>query len=552
MPVVSVRLWDVARLAGTQVELEALSTVLSNLKLEVEKVEADSLVYEAPHDRLDLYSAEGLTRAISYQLGIKKPVKYAVSKSSLYVDSSRAPSYRPHVLMTIVRDVKLDDEAISQIFQLQEKLHISHCGDRELVSIGLYDLDKLSFPVYYREVTSVVFRPLGYSRVMNITEILSETDKGREYRHLVKEGLYPLLVDSEDVVLSLPPIINSEDTRVTDKTKNVLIDVTGTEPTLMASILAVVTMAVYERGAKSIEVVPVVGGTAIEDLVFNMLTGRKISVKAGRVSELIGVEPDFREALRNLEKYGYIIESIEEDRAIVWVPPYRVDVIDEDDVIEDIAISLDYNRITGILEPPTHRGTPHLLETVSRYARDILIGLGFTEVVNFILTDPDYLAALRYTKFISIKNPKMRVYSALRPSLLPGVLRSLSKNVRRYGLQDLKVFEIGDTVDPGTLATFKAVSGAVYGPSTTLTDGLTAVRTFLETLGFKPQFKGVNGLELIIDERSAAVEVSGEFIGIVGEIHPKYLKYLELEAPVAVFEISISKLVELLVRSLRT
>ncbi|MDW8010202.1 MAG: phenylalanine--tRNA ligase subunit beta [Sulfolobales archaeon] len=551
MVVVSVRTWDLARLIGVQVELESLSTILSNLKLEVEGIEADSLVYEAPHDRPDLYSAEGLARAISHQLGIRKPTKYSVSRSSLYVDSSEAPSYRPYVLMTIVRGVELDDEAISQLFQLQEKLHLSHCGNRELVSIGLYDLDELAFPVYYKSVDSVKFRPLGYGRVMDAAKMLVETEKGREYGHLVREGLYPLLIDSRGAVLSLPPIINSEDTRVTEKTRNLLIDVTGTEPALMASILTVVTMAAYERGARSVEVVPVVGGAIGEDVVFNMLTGRRIPVRASRISELIGVELSLEEALRDIEKHGYVVESLGESEAIVWVPPYRVDVIDEDDVVEDIAISIDYNRIAGKLEPPTHRGAVHPLEAVSKYVRDVLVGLDFTEVISFILTDPDHLTTLKFAKFVSVKNPKMRIYSALRPSLLPGILRSLSKNVKKYGLQNLKIFEIGDVVDPETLATTRLASGAVYGLGTTLTDGLAVARTFLEAFGLRPQFKKAEGPELVISERFVVVEIDEVSLGIVGEVHPKYLKYLELEAPVAVFEISVSKLVELLAQPLK-
>lgn len=546
MPVVSVKLWDLARLIGVDLDQGVLLDLLEGLKLEVKKIEADTLTYDASHDRLDLYSAEGLARAISYHIGVRKPTKYPVQKSDVYVDSGEAPDYRPYVLMTIIRGVKLDDEAISQLFQLQEKLHLTHCGNRELVSIGLYDLDILRFPVYYREVNSAFFRPLGYGKTMEAREIMTETEKGREYGHLVVEGRYPLLVDSRGTVLSLPPIINSEDTRITEKTKNILIDVTGTEPRLMASILAVMTLAAYERGAERIEVVPVVRGPVTDELIASVLSGRKLTVRADRVSNLLGVSVDFESVLGYLERHGYIVESADENTATVWVPPYRADVIDEDDVIEDIAISIDYNKIAGRIEPPTSRGIAHPLETVSKYLRDILIGLGFTEILNFMLSDPDYLATVGYTKFIEVKNPKMRMYSALRPSLLPGVLRSLSKNAKKYGLQSLKVFEIGDVIDPESLATLRLASGAIYGPGVTLTDGLAVVRTLFEVLGLKPQFRKLEDAVLTIDERSAVIEVNNMVLGLLGEVHPRFLKYLELNAPVAVFEVSINRLAEAL------
>lgn len=546
MPVVSVKLWDLARLMGVQISQESLPEILSNLKLEVEKLEADTLTYEASHDRVDLYSAEGLSRAVSYQLGARKPAKYPVLRSDFYVDSREAPSYRPYVMMTVVRGVRLDDEAISQLFQLQEKVHLTHCGNRELISIGLYDLDTLRFPVYYREVSSIEFRPLGYGRTMDVRQILAETDKGQEYGSLVREGRYPLLVDSRGTVLSLPPIINSEDTKITEKTRNILLDVTGIEPRLMALILAVMTTAAYERGAERIEVVPVRGGAVSEEIVMDLLLRRNLRVNFARISELIGMHVDPKDILVYVERHGYVVESTDENGVTVWVPPYRADVIDEDDVIEDIAISVDYNRITGKIEPPTGRGVVHPIETVSRYLRNALVGLGFTEILNFILSDPDYLNMLGYAGFAEVKNPKMRMFSALRPSLMPGVLKSLSKNVKKYGFQHLKVFEIGDVIDPKALTTLRKASGALYGLGVTLTDGLAVIRTLLEVFGLKPSFKGVEDAGLTIDERSAAIEVDGVELGVLGEVHPKYLRYLELLAPVTIFEISINRLAELL------
>jgi len=542
MPVVAVKLWDLARLVGTELSMDVLEDLFVKLKLEVSKIELDEVMYEAPHDRLDLYSAEGLARAIAYQVGLRAPRKFKFFKGGLYVDASSAPSYRPYVFMTIVRGVKLDDEAISQLFQLQEKLHLTHCGNRELVSIGLYDLDTVSFPVYYREVPDVAFVPLGSSGIMSVKEILEKTEKGREYGNLVKEGHYPLLVDSQGKVLSLPPIINSEETKVTERTKNVLIDVTGTEPYLMVSILAVMTTSVYERGASEIEIVRVVGrNNFTEEVVERTLSGKYITVSLGRITNLIGLEVPAGGVPEFLRGHGYVVEQVESGVGLfkVWVPPYRVDVIDEDDLVEDIAISLDYNKISGKIEPPTHRGLLHQIEVISRNLRDILVGLGFTEVVNFILTDPDYLTRLGFSSFIEVKNPKMRIYSALRPALLPEILKSVSKNVKKYGLQSLKIFEVGDIIDPKTAGTRRNVAGAIYGPGTTLTDGLAATRTLLELLGLKPVFKPAENDVLFVRERSSTIEVSGVALGLVGEVHPKHLKQMELSFPLTLFEISV-------------
>ncbi|MEO3993963.1 MAG: phenylalanine--tRNA ligase subunit beta, partial [Desulfurococcaceae archaeon TW002] len=230
MPKVEVRLWDIERIAETPLSLEELVKILEILKNDLEEVRGDTIVYEASHDRPDMFSAEGLGRAVGVYKGSRKPVKYVVENPTTYLDISRAPKYRPYAYLAIVENLELDEEAIRQIFQLQEKLHTTYCGDRELVSIGLYDLDKVKPPIKYVEVENTSYRPLGYDSVMSLDEILRKTEKGLKYAHLVRHHHYPLLMDSEDQVLSFPPILNSEDNKVTEETRRVVIDVTGTEP----------------------------------------------------------------------------------------------------------------------------------------------------------------------------------------------------------------------------------------------------------------------------------------------------------------------------------
>ncbi len=546
MPAVSVRLWDLERLAGRSIDVEELRRLSDFLKLEFEGVREDSVTFEAPHDRLDLYSAEGLARALALLLGLRKPSTYPISWSSIYVDSREAPQYRPYVMVAVVRGVELDDEAISQLFQLQEKLHLTHCGNRELVSIGLYDLDTLKPPIYYRAVPTAEFKPLDYATSMSAEDLLEVTEKGRLYGYLVRKGEYPLLVDSAGTVLSLPPIVNSEDTRVTERSRNILIDVTGTEPRLMASILATVALAVYERGGKAIEVARVLGREELGEILFGTLVGKEVVVSLRRAENLIGVNVDPSKVADHLVKHGYIVLEVAEHYAKVWVPPYRADVIDEDDVIEDIAISMDYNTISGQLEGLVAGGAVHPVERAVRFIREVLIGMGFTEVVNFMLTDPDYLTSLGYVRFVEIENPKMRTYSALRPSLTPTVLASVSKNVRKYGLQDLKVFEVGDAVDPDSLISKKRVSGAIYGPGVTLTDSLATVRTLFEVLGLKPSFESLENIPVAIPGRVAKVVVKGVVVSYAGEVHPRVLKLLELRAPLAFFEVLVNELPEVL------
>ena len=227
-----VAVWDLERLVGRGLGEGELLEYLPKLKCEVEEIAEGLVVYEATHDRPDLFSAEGLGRALEGLLGIEAGLReFSIEREVLSLDA-RGPEYRPYVAGAVVEGLSLDDEAVRQLMNLQEKLHATYCRNRRKVSIGLYDLDKIEPPIKYVAVEphSVRFTPLGETREMDLAEVLKETEKGREFGHLLAgHGKYPLLVDSEGIVLSLPPIINSEDTRVTPDTRDVVVDVTSTD-----------------------------------------------------------------------------------------------------------------------------------------------------------------------------------------------------------------------------------------------------------------------------------------------------------------------------------
>jgi len=252
MPVCRVALYDVSRLVGEELDVETLSEMLPRLKCEVEGVEGGYVEYEATHDRPDLFSAEGLARALRGLLGFELGLRtFCVEHSGKAFNEG--PSYRPYILLATVHGLSLDDEAIAQVMQLQEKLHATYGRDRRRVSIGVYDLSKITFPVRYVEADpdSNRFVPLDFEEEMSLREILERHPKGVQYSHLLAgKERYPLLLDSRGKVLSMPPIVNSEETRVTERTRDVLIDVTATDRKAAEDVLAVVTTALAERGEK--------------------------------------------------------------------------------------------------------------------------------------------------------------------------------------------------------------------------------------------------------------------------------------------------------------
>lgn len=546
MPIVEVQLWDVARVADMDISLEDIERVLAVLKAEVEGVEDDTLTYEASHDRPDLYSAEGLGRAAAIYLGKRRQVRYDVRGPVTELDISSAPSYRPYAFLAIVKGVRLDDEAIRQLFQLQEKLHLSHCGDRALVSIGLYDLDKLKPPFRYVAVEDAEFVPLGYDRPMSLGGVLEKTEKGIKYAHLVRRGEYPLLVDSSGEVMSFPPILNSETNKVTEETRNVLIDVTGTEPWLMLKILNVVTTSVLERGYGSgaVETVRVIGRRDAPEVTPD-LRGAVMRVGLKDVDDLIGWVGTPDDVRVVLERMGYSVEEVTRDSVIVWVPPWRPDVLSWVDVAEDIAAGYGYGKLRPEALPPTHWGREHLLERMSSVMRDVMIGLGFNEVVNYMLIDSGLLREIGYVNFVEIENPKMVTYSAVRPSLLPSMILTVKENSGTT--PPLKVFEVGDAVEvsDGVPLTYRGLGFAIANTKLSLTDGLVVIKALFRALGVEVSLRP-GETPLTIPGRAATVVIGDKAVGVVGEVHPRVLSSLGIEYPVVVGEVVLNDVAEAL------
>ena len=543
MPIIEVSLKDLERLSKVKISHDVIDEMLEFLKLEIIAINEDRLTYEVSHDRPDLFSSEGLARALSYLKGVRAPSKYKVHISKFSLDVKKAPSYRPYCLMGIVRNLTLDDEAIKQIMQLQEKLHISYGSNRKLVSIGLYDLHKVKPPFRYITVKNARYIPLGYNSPMSLGEILTKTDKGKEYSHLVKKGEYPLLIDSTGKIMSFPPVLNSEETKITENSTDVIVDVTGSEPFLMSSILSVVLTSLAERSLNPlIESVEIITSKSIS-FPFNrspILSGEIYKVDLRNLKEYIGLSLDSDNIESILSKMGYGIEHCDRSFAEVWVPPYRIDVHDEMDIVEDITIGYGYNRLETEVLPPTHFGNEDPLERFAEIIRDSMIGLGVSEVIDFLMIDSDLLKAVSDKPYIEIANPKMKTYSAIRNSLIPSLVLTAKENLERF--DSIKVFEIGSVVVPlGNSFSNQINLGMLLMGNYTLTDGLVIVKSLISYLGGELELSKTTK-KPFLKGRTALLNVNGVEIGIIGEVSPEILAEIGILKPLVIAEISLNDL----------
>ncbi len=553
MPTVEFSLADLQKLLGKKITLEQLKKEgILYAKGEIES--EDSGVIKADikdTNRPDLWSVEGIARELRGHYGIEQGLpKFSVRKPSFIVNvDKKVENVRPKIAAAVVKCLKFDDNAIVQMIQLQEKVCQTYGANRRDVAIGVYDYDKIKPPVKYTVVgpKGVKFVPLEFSEEMTPEEIIKKHPKGVEYRHLVKDG-YPLLIDAAEHVLSMPPVINSDYTgKVTKKTMNVFVEVTGFSMERISTALNVIVSALAERGGRmeSVEV-----RYPKEKVIAPDFSPKSFSLNTEYCRKILGIELSPREIAGLLEQARYDVK-IKGSAMYVNFPAYRNDIMHSRDIIEDIAISFGYNKIKPEMPLLATTGSSDAMEDFSDSVRNIAIGMGMQEIATFVLTNKENAFSkmnMPEKKIAEIENPVSENWTCMRPWLLPGLLEFLAKN--KHNEYPQKIFEIGDAVildsahetntrDRRMLAAIISDNEVNYEQMSSCLDAL------MSSLGIKYALKTAEHASFIRG-RCAAVIATGIHIGIVGEMHPQVLQNWKLDMPVLAMELYIDDIMGIL------
>ncbi|HID72317.1 TPA: phenylalanine--tRNA ligase subunit beta, partial [Candidatus Micrarchaeota archaeon] len=256
MPVITLTINRMRELLSDEkLTVEKLVDTLPWIGVDIEDVGRDYVKIEYNPNRPDFGSPVGVARAIAGLLGKEVGLpKYEASPPTQFVRVSEAVSrVRPYIVAAIVRGVRLSEEALAELIDLQEDLHEGIGRKRRKVSIGLHDLDKVEGPFSYDAVApdEVKFVPLGWSVEATPSEILVRHEKGLEYGHLLEDvGLVPLVRDGRGRVMAMPPVINARLTEVTPATRNLFMDVTGTDLDLIARVLDILVTTLADMGGR--------------------------------------------------------------------------------------------------------------------------------------------------------------------------------------------------------------------------------------------------------------------------------------------------------------
>jgi len=547
MPVVRLYYQDMERLIGASKD-----TIMSRLAMMGadigKRAEEEYVDVEFFPDRPDLYSPEGVARAMQGFLGIKTGlVSYSVSPGSVVVQVEESvKSVRPLIGCAVVRGLEFTNEAIESLMGLQEDLHWGLGRNRRKVAIGVHDISRVRPPFrYFGESPQRRFVPLDFSEEMTMEEILHKHPKGKDYGHILKGcPVYPLIVDANDQVLSFPPIINGDLTSVTEETKELFIDVTGTDPMVYKALNIVVT-SLAERGGR-IESVLVKRSEG--DIISPDLSPTRWTVSAAEANRLIGFHltgAELAECLQRM-RFGAITAGGEDgdDFVQVQVPAYRADIMHSWDIFEDAAKAYGYDKLEARLPQVVTVGRPHPSEQRKGEIREIMAGLGYLETMPFTLTNelvhfqwmrrsdaPEVARAVR------VLHPISELHTILRTSLLSSLLEIFALN-QHHPLPQ-RIFAAGDVVqDKKTrmhLAAASIHSGANYSEIRSVVDAV--LREMDLEADIAPSKDGA-----FMPGRGADLLNEGRRIGCFGELHPMLLRNFGLEQPAVGLELEWGEL----------
>ena len=543
MPTITLDLIDLKRMLDN-ISDEELKEILFLNKIEVEDMSPTEIKLEVTPDRPDMFSTEGIARQLkSWLLKTKGFAEYYVAPPKITLKKTNL-TVRPYIVCAYVTGLDFTDEMIKSLMQLEEQVDKTIGRDREISSIGIHDISNVEPPFTYKEVDAKTkFIPLGFTKEMTISEILKQHPKGKEYGHLAsKHKKYPLIVDKTGKVISFPPITNAKITQIKETTRNIFIDITGTNEKRVNDSLNILVTALADRGGK-IEGVNIVG--KISNITPD-LKPRTMKFDLDYARSVLGINEDNKKIKLLLERmnYGYDIENKK-----LFIPTYRYDILHPIDIVEDIAIAYGYNNIKTEFPMLPFTGKQHPLEKFSDKTKTLMIGLGFQEVLNFTLTSKErHFKKMNQNPIncVEIENPVSIEYSICRTSLLSSLMENLSANKHRRYPQ--KIFEIGDAIVLDKKSETKSRNNrkiclVIAHNNANLAEIISITNSIASNLGLQVKYKNEDNTSFI-KGRCGSILLGNNNIGHFGEINPHVLENYGLETPVTAIEIDIDTIFE--------
>ncbi len=519
-----------------------ISDTLPFLGLDIESDDkSDNVRIEYSPNRPD-YSVEyGVALGLQGLLGIKTGlVKFDIKqydKYSISVNPNISP-IRPFITSIVAKNGIVDDRLIEQLMAMQEDLHLGLGRRRKKLSIGIHDLNKISFPLVYAATTKDhKFVPLHSQEELTISEILTDTKIGIEHASILGQSpLVPIILDANQNTVSFPPIINGTVTTVTPATKDLFVDITGMTKKDIEDALSIISIILQTAGF-TLESVEISGaGNSTPKFEQRMMT---VDVKT--INETLGLSLDAEKILSCLQKSRLDASSQGAD-IVCTIPAYRFDIFGPMDLVEEVALGYGINNLEPVLLPSQTLGQANPVSIQLRSLDRIMTGLGYLEALNSSLTSKRVLYDMVNcddSNLVSVLDSKSKEHTILRDSLLPGLLENLSRNIHEQYPQ--KMFETGTVFIVDNAINEKIHFSCISAHKDAHFTEIKSVLQSALNIGFGIKVETKTMSHSIFEKGHCAdIVFNGRSIGIIGKIDSKIIESYRIRVPVVGFEISLS------------
>ena len=541
MPVIELSYSRLQKLIG-KVSKKQISDSLPFLGLDIESEDKDLVRIEYSPNRPDYSTDFGISLGLQGLLGIKTgAIKLNIKTSKKYLISVKpeVSKIRPFVTGIIAKNGKIDDKTIKQFMTMQEDLHFGIGRKRKKSSIGIHDLDKISFPLVYTTTNrNHKFTPLNSENTQSISEIIQDTDVGKDYGPILgNSSKVPIILDSNQQTVSFPPIINAAITTVTTKTKNLFVEVTGINKDDAEDMLSVVA-TILQKAGFALETVQISGAKNSTP----KLVQKKIPVSPMLINQMLGLNLNTLKIISSLKK-SRLDASVKGKNIICTIPAYRFDIFGPMDLVEETALGYGIQNLEPILSTSQTLGQINPISSQLKSLSQTMIGLGYLEALNSSLTSKRVLYDMtnrNTSKMISVLDSKSLEHTILRDTILPGLLENLSKNIHESYPQKMfetgTIFSIGDPISEEV--SFSSISAH---KDANFTEIKSILQSALKTgFGIKIETKTTTH-PTFEDGHCATVILNGKSIGVIGKINSKIIENYKIRVPVVGFEISLSE-----------
>jgi phenylalanyl-tRNA synthetase beta chain len=557
MPCLSVSKLDLFALIGESYDEVSFEKEIFNFGIELDDVyEEDGKTmykFDIPANRYDLLCIEGLALALISYIHKKQYPSLNVLPPKISVIKNRTLE-RPAIACAIIRNICFTNDKYDSFISYQDKLHCSIGRNRSIVAIGTHDYNKMdNGQISYGSVNlnEISFCPLNNnkiiaSRIINGSELeqyFSNDKKISKFFGLLENPNKSVAFKCNDTIISIPPIINSDNTKISKETTDIFVEVTGSDFNRVNTALKLI---LYNFRGQSVESVIIKDASSqIESFATPLFHDRKYQLSVDHINNKLNLNLTPSEIKDHLERMIYKVK-VNGNYIDITTIDVRSDIMHECDIIEDIAISYGFNNFVKNIPAISSIGSEDALNKFTDKIRNEMALAGFNEVLTLTLLSKTE-NFIDSELAVELLNPKSKEYHVARTSLIPGILKSIASNL--HGKIPIKMFESSDVVILSNEAdenakNLRKLAAVICGNKSQLEDLQGPLSLMFEKCGLYNYSYALLSESRYLENQAATVLLDGEIVGTIGVLHPSVCVDFKIPYAASAFEIDLEKVFE--------